>query len=182
LENQIRTLLIGEIQRNCDLALLAHKDILKYLDSMKPGDKETLDRFWLSIESFLISVANISKILWPSPPIGSELPTEVSSRREALRGLLSIDDLSPLKQKKFRNHFEHYDFRIEKYAKDYEDTTIVDSNIGPISSVVSGVNNVVMRDFDTDKFVLRFRDEEYSINQVVTAVHDLLNKAKSAQG
>lgn len=173
--------MIGEIQRNCDLALLAHKDILKFLDSIKPDDKETLDRFWLSTESFLITVANISKILWPSPPIGSELPPEVSSRREALRELLSVDDSSPLKQKKFRNHFEHYDFRIEKYAKDYEDITIVDSNIGPIDSVVSGANNVVMRNFDTDKFVLRFRDEEYSINQVVTAVRDLLDKTKSVQ-
>lgn len=173
--------MIGEIQRNCDLALLSHKDTLKYLGSIKPGDKETLDRFWLSIESFLITVANISKILWPSPPIGSELPTEVSSRREALRALLSVDDSSLLKQKKFRNHFEHYDFRIEKYAKDYENTTIVDSNIGPIDSVVSGRNSVIMRHFDTDKFVLRFRDEEYSINQVVTAVHELLDKTKSVQ-
>jgi hypothetical protein len=59
--------------------------------------------------------------------------------------------------------------------------TIVDSNIGPIDSVVSGANNVVMRHFDTDKFVLRFRDEEYSINQVVTVVRDLLDKTKSAQ-
>jgi hypothetical protein len=173
--------LIGEIKRNCDLALLAHKDILKYLGSMKPGDKETLDRFWLSVESFLITVANTSKILWPSPPIGSDLPTEVSSRRESLRGLLSVDDSSPLKHKKFRNHFEHYDFRIEKYAKDYENLTIIDSNIGPIDSVFSGANNVIMRHFDTDKFVLRFRDEEYSINQIVTAVNDLLEKTKSVQ-
>ena len=77
------TLLIGEIQRNCDFVLLAHKDMVRCLESMKLGDKEAIDRFWLSVESFLITVANISKILWlwPSPPCGFELSTEVSSRR-----------------------------------------------------------------------------------------------------
>jgi hypothetical protein len=172
-------MLVGEIQRNCDFALLAHKDMIKYLQSMKQDDKEALDRFWSSVQSFLITVANISKILWPS----SGLSTEVSSRREALRGLLSVDDSSPIRSKTFRNHFEHYDTRIEDWAKEYENKTIIDSNIGPVDSVIIGVNNAVsiMRNFDPYKFIVRLRDQEYDINRVVTAVQNLLNKTKAIQ-
>jgi hypothetical protein len=145
--------------------------MIKYLQSMKQDDKEALDRFWSSVESFLITVANISKILWPS----SGLSTEVSSRREALRGLLSVNDSSPIRSKTFRNHFEHYDTRIEDWAKQYENKTIIDSNIGPVDSVIIGVNHAVsiMRNFDPYKFIVRLRDQEYDINRVVTAVQDL---------
>jgi hypothetical protein len=38
--------------------LVAYGNITKYI---RATDKETLDRFWLSVESFLIAVANISK-------------------------------------------------------------------------------------------------------------------------
>ena len=63
MDNQIRTLFIGEIQRNCDFALVAYGDMMRYA---QPTDKETFDRFWLSVEMFLITVSNIAKILWPS--------------------------------------------------------------------------------------------------------------------
>jgi hypothetical protein len=177
LENQIRTLLVGEIQRNCDFTLLAYDDMMKCLDSLEPGDKKTLDRFWLGVESFLISVANISKILWP--PSGST--TEVYWRRAALRIHLSVDDTSPIKSKEFRNHFEHYDTRIERWAKGYFNKKIVDSNIGPIDSVIIGANDTLcyMRNFDPYKFTLHLGGEEYDINQVMTTVKELLAKTKA---
>jgi hypothetical protein len=170
---------VGEIQRNCDFALLAYNDMVRCLDSMKPGDKKILDRFWLRVESLLISVANISKILWPSP--GSS--TEVYSRRAALRTHLSVDDTSPIKSKTFRNHFEHYDTRIEEWAKEYFNKIIIDSNIGPIDSVIISVNGTLyyMRNFDPHKFTLHIRGEEYDINKVMTAVKELLAKTKTDQ-
>ena len=179
LEEQIKILLRGEIQRNCDFALLAHRDMIRCIESMKLDDKEVLDRFWLSVESFLITVANISKILWPSPQCG----IEVSSRRKALRTLLSVDDSSPIKEKEFRNHFEHYDSRIENWAKHYESKTIYDSNIGSIDSVVLGVSNTsfYMRNFDPYRFVLYIGGQKYEINRVVAAVKDLLGKTKAIQ-
>ncbi|MGA9150628.1 MAG: hypothetical protein WBZ36_08620 [Candidatus Nitrosopolaris sp.] len=146
---------------------------------MKPDDKEVLDRFWLSVQSFLITVANISKILWPSQQCGKE----VSSRREALRILLSVDDSSPIREKEFRNHFEHYDSRIEQWAKDYEGKTIYDSNIGSIDSFVLGLNNTsfYMRNFEPYRFILHIGGQKYEINRVVAAVKDLLAKTKAVQ-
>jgi hypothetical protein len=91
---------MGEIQRNCDLALVAYGDMTK---NIQRTDKETLDRFWLSAESFLIAVANISKILWPSRPskcnkctFQPELSPEVPIRRQDLRTILDVDNSSPI--------------------------------------------------------------------------------------
>jgi hypothetical protein len=169
LDNRIRILLIGEIRRNCDFALLAHKDMVMVLSKLKSNDKDLLDRFWLAVESFLMSVANISKILWPSAP-------ELSNRRKDLRVYLSIDDNSPLRSRTFRNHCEHYDERIEEWAKDYGDKIIIDSNIGSIQQVIIGLNKnnlFYIRNFDPYKFVLTVRGQEYEFNHVLTAIKNL---------
>ena len=91
---------------------------------MQPTDKKTLDRFWLSVESFLIAVANISNILWPSHPskcnkcnFQPELSPEISARRQDLLTVLDINNSSPINSRKFRNYLEHYDFRMEELAK-----------------------------------------------------------------
>jgi hypothetical protein len=169
LDNRIRILLIGEIRRNCDFALLAHKDMVMVLSKLKSNDKDLLDRFWLAVESFLMSVANISKILWPSAP-------ELSNRRKDLRVYLSIDDNSPLRSRTFRNHCEHYDERIEEWAKDYGDKIIIDSNIGSIQQVITGLNKnnlFYIRNFDPYNFVLTVRGQEYEFNHVLTAIKNL---------
>ena len=62
LEDPIKTLFIGEIQRNCEFASIAYDgNMVKYSHSMKAGDNKTLNRFWISVESFLVASANISK-------------------------------------------------------------------------------------------------------------------------
>ena len=185
MENQIRTLFIGEIQRNCDFALVAYGDMTKY---MQPTDKETLDRFWLSAESFLIAVANISKILWPSRPnkcnkcnFQPDLPPEVSTRRLELRTILDVDNSSPINSRKFRNYFEHYDFQIEEWAKKSNKQVIFDSNIGTIGPIIRNLSNSISirRNFNSSDMILYFVDESYNVNQVLKAVQDLLNKTKT---
>lgn len=103
-------LFLGEIQRQCNFALIAYEAMITYVKEMRQGDNKELDRFWYSVQSFLVAVANISKILWPSGFCGSERSPELEARGAKLRTLLSADELSILKSREFRNHFEHYDF------------------------------------------------------------------------
>ncbi|MFZ0514108.1 MAG: hypothetical protein WAM14_21055 [Candidatus Nitrosopolaris sp.] len=178
----IEDLFIGEIHRQCIFVLMAYDGLTKSLELTKQGDTEELDRFWYSIQAFLVAVANVSKILWPYAPFGSELPAETSARRERLRNLLSLEEYSPLKPRKFRNHFEHYDFEIEEWATKSKDRMLIDSNIGPIDlgpGIAPGPI-AYMRDFDPVKFTLISRDDEYQIREVVKAINDLLQKIKGS--
>src|SRR5947209_19958645 len=135
----------------------------KYLRTVKPGDRETLNRFWLSVISFLIVVANISKILWPSEP-SKKTPEwdEMSSRREGIRILLSVDNSSILARRIFRNYFEHYEMRIEEAMKS-KVPLIIDSNIMPINLLASIGSSPMarMRNFDPQTFILYFREDHY---------------------
>lgn len=53
-------LFLGEIQRQCNFALIAYEEMKSSLNMMKPGDNKELDHFWYSVQSFLVAVANIS--------------------------------------------------------------------------------------------------------------------------
>ena len=177
-------LLISELRTQCMFALIAYNDLIKSLESLESiasRDKEKLDRCWYSIEAFLIAVANISRILWPSSPGGSAVPSEVSSQRENLRNLLALDDSSPLKPRRLRNYLDLYEVRIEEWAATLTDRILIDSNIVPIDFLSGTDPNQIasMRNFDPQTRTLYFADEKYELEKVVKAVSQLLEKIKS---
>jgi hypothetical protein len=71
------------------------------------------DRFWYSVQSLLMAAANVSKLLWPTYRRGENL---IPCRGEELRKSLAIsDEHSPLSDRTLRNHFEHFDARLEHW-------------------------------------------------------------------
>jgi hypothetical protein len=162
------------------IALIAYDGMKTSLYRIKPGDSKELDYFWYSVQSFLVAVANISNIVRPSASHGSVLPPETLSRKTTLANLLDIDKISILESKEFRNHFEHYDERIEEWANKTTDSIIVDSNVVP-SYMIAGYSKIArMRNFDPDTFELTFKDKSYKFSQVVNAIRKLLEDSQAA--
>jgi hypothetical protein len=175
----VQIVFIGEIQRQCKFALIAYDTMHKSLQLMVIDKEKELDSFWYSVQSFLIAVANISKILWPSAPYGSVLDPDVISSRNALRKLLSVDDYSILNSRSFRNHFEHFDSRIEEWAKKTKDWMIIDTNVVP-SYLIAGYDPISrMRNFDPATYELTFRDHKYQFRLVVEPIQELFEKTKA---
>ena len=82
-------------------SIFAAEEVQAGLGRLSEG-KEVHLRVWSAIQSLLVAVANISKILWS----GS------AKRGKDLRTILEISDGSELHQRALRNHFEHYDERL----------------------------------------------------------------------
>ncbi len=174
----IKDLLTGEIYTQCIFGIMAYDDLTRSLESIKESETDQLERFWYSIQSLVGAVSNISKLLWPSSPMGSELNPEIYARREALRSNLGIDESSPLKPRKLRNYFEQYDSELEEWVSQSKDRMIIDSNVGPLqlSPNVASAPIAYMRNFDPVKFTLVFRDEEYQIKEIAKALNELAQK------
>jgi hypothetical protein len=93
---------IGEIVLQSKIAQRAAERLRATHDNF--DDVET----WCSVQSILVAVGNISKILWPNE--------KYKIRGERLRELLKIEKDNLLSSRKFRNNFfEHYDERVEEY-------------------------------------------------------------------
>ena len=148
-----------EIKRQCEFSFIA-------LKQMECGlQNKDVNLIWYSIQNFLVAIANISKILWPIP--------KYKGRGEELRKKLKISENSLIKSRKFRNHFEHFDERLEKWLKTTKHYNYVDSNIGDIK-LIKGIDvEDIHRNFNPNTMELIFRGEKYDLQAVKKEVEKI---------
>lgn len=99
------------------------------LQAAEVFDSRQAERLWPSIQNLLNAVANISKACWGSG--GKRV-----AQRASLRKSLEIDDSSPIRWTTVRNHWEHYDERMDEWWDTSPDHTFIDMNVMPRSVVV----------------------------------------------
>lgn len=147
--------------------LLQSKIALRAFERLQ-DTHETFDSLevWCSIQSILVSSANISKILWSSK---SKL------RGERLRKLLNVEVDNILSTRKFRNNFEHYDEQIEKWFKNRPYGVYVDLAMNPS---LDGFNGNEHRGYNSFDNSLIFRGERLDLNEVLTALTSIKKNCK----
>ncbi len=155
-----------EVERQCKFALLAVEDLNQ---AFKVHDS---DRIWYSIQSFLVAAGNVSKLLWP-PKQGSR------KRGEILRNSLGVAANSPLEPRILRNHFEHFDERLESWATISGRVNFADSNVGPLSGITGLDPSDYLRNFDPVTMTITFHGDEYDVEPVVEAISVLWHKAQT---
>jgi hypothetical protein len=145
------------------------------------------DRFWYSVQSLLMAAANVSKLLWPTYRRGENL---IPCRGEELRKSLAIsDEHSPLSDRTLRNHFEHFDARLEHWAATSKDLSLHDLGMKSSGSTSTSAGYMVggggdpgdqMRAFNADSNTITFRGDVYQLQPIIDALEDVRTKAKSA--
>ena len=159
----------NEIVKQCEFALTSVNFINNSLSNLR--NKNASSQLWYFVQNFLVSAANVSKLLWGSKE-------KISESRKELRDSLNVTDNSILKSRTFRNHFEHYDERVESWAASSERKNFADSNIGPKNMIVGLDPNDYLRNFDTDSLSITFKGDTYNIKPVVDELIKLLEIAK----
>jgi len=133
----------------------------------------TIDHFdeievWSSIQSILVAAGNISKILWPSRKASA-------IRGRKLRALLSVDNGNLLSDRKLRNHFEHYDERIEDWFEKSQSAVYMDSKIDPLES--NWITNY-HRTYNPLTQLLTFRGESLDLGRLLFALEEIRHKCR----
>lgn len=127
---------------------------------------------WCSIQSILVAAGNVSKILFPN--------AKYKLRGERLRQILNVEKNNPLSSRKFRNHFEHYDERIEEWFSNISGGVYDDLSMNPhLNMGVFGVvPNFTHRGYNSFNNTVVFRDEILDLNQLLYALKDIYNNCK----
>lgn len=111
---------------------------------------------WCSIQSILIAAGNVSKILWPYQ--------KYKSRGEKLRLMLKVNEDNILSDRKIRNHFEHYDERIEDWFNNQSSAVYTDLAMNP--SLRGAIATNGHRGYNSFNNTLIFRDKSLDLNEV----------------
>jgi hypothetical protein len=122
-----------------------------------------IDRFWYSVQAFLVAAANVSKLLWAEH-------TAETARGAELRNCLDIDDSSPLAHRRMRNHFEHFGERMDAWVKSANGAHFVDCNIG---APLGPGSEKCLRNYDPKQQALTFQDESYALRPICDALEKL---------
>jgi hypothetical protein len=129
--------------------------------------KDNFDQIevWSSIQSILVAAGNVSKILWPQK--------EYEARGKRLRELLKVEDNNMLSDRSLRNHFEHYDERIEKWFKGKSSAVYSDLAIDPLKSMRRNFPANHHRAYDPLTQTLTFRGESFDLAAVLKELKEI---------
>ena len=155
---------IGEIVQQTKIANRAAEHLKAATD---PFDALEV---WCSIQSILVAAGIVSRSLWPSK--------KFSSRGVRLRTLLGVDEGNLLSKRKFRDHFEHYDERIEVWFEKNRSAVYTDSSIDPFDSIW-GPNPVNRhRAYNPETQVLTFRGESLDLAALLNVLEEIQQKCR----
>jgi hypothetical protein len=154
--------LIHEIVTQSKFAKSAAAQLTKTSDSVE---------VWGSIQSILVATANVSKILWPARK-------KYMARGKQLRTLLGIDEDNLLSDRTFRNHFEHYDERIEDWFDKNNSAVYMDSRIDPFEPTPLSLPQFFHRSYNPTSQTLAFRGEAIDLSAVLAALADIQEKCR----
>jgi len=152
---------IGEIVAQTKIAENAADQLNKSSDSVE---------VWGSVQSILIAAANVSKILWPVK--------KRMARGKQLRELLGVDEDHLLSDRTLRNHFEHYDERIEDWFESNNSAVYIDSIIDPFEPTPLSLPQFYHRSYNPSSRKLSFRNESIDLDAVLAALAEIREKCQ----
>lgn len=159
MDANVQNVFVREVERQARFGLMAVADLNAALQA------QGTDRVWCSIQNLLIAAGNVSKLLWPAKTF--------EERGKALRQALSVSDDSPLAPRTFRNHFEHFDERLEEWAAAVGARNFVDSNIGPTGMIAGPDPASFFRNLDTALMAVTFRGDSYLLRPIASALEEI---------
>jgi hypothetical protein len=170
-----------EVANQTRFALTAAEEIERRVAEIQTSDPtaggygERIEDIFGLLQSFLGAAANVSKLLWG-------VSAEATERREELRESLGVPEDSPLESRYLRDQFEHFDERLEEWARDAEknNLNVVDMNLGPAESMVRGAHpSALLRNFDPEANVVTFRGETFELTPLIRALQEIRSRAES---
>ena len=133
-----------------------------------PMDDATFSELWLSLQTMVLAVGNLSKLLWGSGGRRSD-------EREPIREAIGVRDEALLSRTAMRNSFEHWDERVERWFRENPDRHFVDVLIGPARPHVPGLDDtMVFRQFNPETGEMTFWGESLNLRQALKEAQELV--------
>jgi len=191
MDDHIRDTFLRELKKQCQFAIGAIHHVNHALEAKRSSEltAEQSEHFhnevFRNLHSFLTHTSNISRILWS--PLPQKRKNESNSdfakrcgklprvaRSKVLKEYLQFDDSHILKERWLRDHLEHYDERLDDWSANSEHRNIVTDMIGDPNAIVGIDHSDRMRTFNPNGARYIFRGEEYNVQDICSAVEQLL--------
>ncbi len=174
METFIEMIYLRELLVQCENAVAAVKRMNELL-----RQTETFE-FFREAADFLQHTSAASRLLWPPGGSNADRKARADTRGTHLRAVLGVDGEHVLKNRRLRDHLEHYDERIDDWAVTSPNRNIVDNMIGPRTAIGGDAikDSDIMRLYDPATKCFVFRGESFDIQALVDGVQDIATRAR----
>ena len=165
----------GQVHLQCQFLTFAVEDLESAQKDLTLAVRDSesrqngMIRMWFAIQNMLNAVGNISKALWGQG--GGR-----SAERKPLRDSIGVTDMSPLRLPDMRNHFEHFDDRLDHWWDTSRRHNYVDLNVG---LAVGGVeDDDTFRNYFPQTGEVVFWGERFDLRLIAEEVQRILPKLR----
>jgi hypothetical protein len=151
----------SQIELQCQAILASARQLQLALDA------HNTTASWVAVQNLLSAAANASKALWGQ---GGKYEQE----REPLRASIQVPNDSPLRSVIMRNHFDHFDERLDQWWNTSTQHNYVDRNIGPERMIQGPAEIDTFRQLDPSTGHLIFWGQKFNVPELVAEASRLL--------
>lgn len=157
---------LRELRTQCGYAIASVDRMNEVLGD--PGE------FFREAGDFLQHSSAVSRMLWPPSK-----KKRAIARGRVLREGLGVPGSHVLQSRTLRDHFEHFDERLDDWAKNSPNRNLIDNMIGPRSAIGGDAitDGDIMRMFEPDTKRLVFRGQPFDVQALVDGVIDIQRRA-----
>ena len=168
-DNFLESIYLEQAKQECEACFAAVKGINEAMASKRSED------LFAHAMAFVQRGAAVSRVFWPPGSRDKHARQRAHRRGEALRQALAIPADHPVQDRTLRDHFEHFDERLDDWAERSKNRNIVRRLLGRRSAIGGdGIQDGDIIDhFDPATKVYSFRGEKFDIQALATGLDGL---------
>ena len=168
-------LYLEQAKEECERAFSAIKALNAAL-----GSNGELDPF-VPAQAIIHHAAAVSKIFWPPGSRDKFARKRAQRRSETLRSELGLVSPHPVQARTLRDHFEHFDERLDAWVEQSKNRNIVKQLVGPRTAIGGDAiaDTDIIHHYDPAAKTYAFRGEKFDIQALAAGLDDLFLKIEA---
>lgn len=179
MDNHLEKIYLGQVQQELNACFAAIESFNSAIQQCYDSAIETGDDPFTHAMTLVHRAAAASRIFWP--PKGRKSSEQRSQNRgEHLQKALMIDKDHPISSRTLRDHFEHFDERLDQWAEESKNRNIILRFLGPRSAVGGSAlaDGDIIFHFDPATNIFAFRGQKFDLQELANGVVDLNSKVQ----
>jgi len=165
-------LYLEQAKEECESAFSAIKALNAALSPQAESDP------FMPAQALVHHAAAVSRIFWPPGSKDKILRKRSHRRGEKLRTAIGLVSPHPVQARTLRDHFEHFDERLDDWAERSRNRNIVKRLVGPRTAIGGDAisDSDIIHHYDPASKVYAFRGEKFDVQNLATGLDDLYAK------
>jgi len=172
MDDFLKQVYLGQVKEQCEYCFGTLKRLNLIMKKRFEGD------FFHEALDFVEHAAAVSRFFWPPTCREKGKDRRSQVRGHALRESLGIQDDHPLRDRTLRNHFAHFDERLDEWAENSRNRVIIGKLIGPRKGVSGVADTDIIHHYDPATGIYAFRGEPFNIQSLADGVVDVYDRTK----